>query len=62
MLMNSSTGILDLKAVGQLKVPFVPRHRLSRGFVEQKITKALTGQPAGYMYDLKLKYGLALSL
>ncbi|KAJ5196319.1 hypothetical protein N7449_006798 [Penicillium cf. viridicatum] len=55
MLMNSSTGSLDLKAVGELKVPWVPEHRLSRGFVEQKMTRVLLGQPAEYMYDLKVK-------
>ncbi|KOS37893.1 hypothetical protein ACN38_g11300 [Penicillium nordicum] len=57
MLMNSSTGSLDLKAVGELKVPWVPDHGLSRGFVEQKITRVLLGQPAEFMYDLKVKYG-----
>ena len=33
MLMNSSTRSLYLKAVGELKVPWLPKHRLARGFI-----------------------------
>ncbi|KAJ5425020.1 hypothetical protein N7465_000090 [Penicillium sp. CMV-2018d] len=57
MLMNSSTRSLYIKAVGELKVPWVPKHRVSRGFVEQKMTRALIGPLAENMYDLKVKYG-----
>ncbi|CAP96262.1 hypothetical protein PCH_Pc21g13650 [Penicillium rubens Wisconsin 54-1255] len=53
-MLMSRTGSLDLKAVGELNVPWVFEHGLSRGFGEQW-TRILLGQLAEYMYDLRVK-------
>lgn len=57
MVLDENTPILEIKAVGELKVPWVAVHNLEKGFKRDDRRRGLLGQLAEYMYDLKVKYG-----
>lgn len=47
----------QLKVIGELKVPWVKQHKMSKAYENQDLLRYLLAQPIKYMKDLKCKYG-----
>ncbi|OQE83475.1 hypothetical protein PENNAL_c0032G03300 [Penicillium nalgiovense] len=55
--MVSRNGPPTLKAVGELKTPWVVNHQLSKWYPEEQKMRHTIGQVVEYMLDQKLPYG-----
>jgi hypothetical protein len=48
---------VTLKAVGELKVPWIEAHELGEKYHDLNYLRAIIGQVVEYMIDLKVPYG-----
>ncbi|CAI7580556.1 unnamed protein product [Penicillium discolor] len=56
-LSTTVQGGVELRLVGELKVPWVPHHSLSRAYGQPQQLRYLLGQPILYMRELQCAFG-----